>query len=606
MELNHTPLPNKSLESSYHNDSLASSGTSKVRSESLEQRPSGKLHLGELKEGQRLKGEVIDLRYQEVKIRLEPSQQIITAKIANDTPLSIGQEAQFEVTEVNENQLVLKFASQETNVYDSTIQKALQASSLPMTARNKSIVAELLKHQLPIDKQTIHNLIRATTINKDISIEVIITAFRHKVPLSKENLTQLNSYLQGDSSFHPDNKELAQELIYALKQVFTNDKNGAGGVHKGGHLMTDSSHSPMNDIPTNLIDSLLPYTLAVAKQEDILSSIFHGRSLDLLSQSLQHHIKSDSQGSSEEAIYNQILAGSADIVDTMDFIKTTLQDANSLELVRNLLLDTHISEEDKEILHPLLERLYERAEQLHQFRESTLLTLSNLLQLPVSKSSLPWVLGERGDDLHTILERQLNQRFSLDSDELKKQNSIPTFYRRMREDIDSITALVRSSHHLQESDPLPSLIKETSDGLQMMKTMNDIFQFLAIPLQSQKTEGKGELYVYRKKTALNNRQDSLNVFMHLDMVHLGSLDIQLLLQTEPSLSINARFYTENDSTGNLIQTNLQHLSNQLQKIGYHFQGHVQWDKPLSKPLVDLLDDNSFDMSHGRYTFDIRA
>ena len=46
-----------------------------------------------------IRGEIIDLRFQEVKIRLEPSNQVITARLSGEVSLSIGQIAEFIVSD---------------------------------------------------------------------------------------------------------------------------------------------------------------------------------------------------------------------------------------------------------------------------------------------------------------------------------------------------------------------------------------------------------------------------------------------------------------------------------------------------------------------------
>ncbi len=55
-----------------------------------------------------IKGEIIDLRYQEVTIRLEPSGQIITANVWY-LPLYIGQKAEFLIADDTKGQITLRY-----------------------------------------------------------------------------------------------------------------------------------------------------------------------------------------------------------------------------------------------------------------------------------------------------------------------------------------------------------------------------------------------------------------------------------------------------------------------------------------------------------------
>ena len=99
-----------------------------------------------------IKGEIIDLRYQEVTIRLEPSGQIITANVLGDLPLYIGQKAEFLIADDTKGQITLRYIeSLSTPMYDIA-HKALFASGLAVSERNLAIVKELLNYQVPVDK----------------------------------------------------------------------------------------------------------------------------------------------------------------------------------------------------------------------------------------------------------------------------------------------------------------------------------------------------------------------------------------------------------------------------------------------------------------------
>jgi hypothetical protein len=140
----------------------------------------------ELKEGQQVKGQILDLRYNEVRVRLEPDKQIITAKLTGDVPLAIGDEARFVVTEENGQRLSLKYLPDSTAASTATITKALTASSLPLTDRNKAIVEQLLNHRMPIDKQTLSLLSKAALLNKEASPLSLVLMYKNSLKNIKQ------------------------------------------------------------------------------------------------------------------------------------------------------------------------------------------------------------------------------------------------------------------------------------------------------------------------------------------------------------------------------------------------------------------------------------
>ena len=114
----------------------------------------------ELKEGQLLKGQIIDHRHNEIKLMVEPGNQVISARISDEVSLAIGQYAGFIVSEATSDSLVLRLLPQEAQANDSIILKALTAAEIAINARSKAIVEELLAQRMPVDKHTLQTLIR--------------------------------------------------------------------------------------------------------------------------------------------------------------------------------------------------------------------------------------------------------------------------------------------------------------------------------------------------------------------------------------------------------------------------------------------------------------
>ena len=107
------------------------------------------LDVSSLRQGQILKGSIIDLRFNQVKLMVEPDKLILLAGLSGEVPLEIGQETQFLVTKDSSGQLILKHKPEENKTQiQETIEKALTASNLPISDKNAALVQELLNHQL--------------------------------------------------------------------------------------------------------------------------------------------------------------------------------------------------------------------------------------------------------------------------------------------------------------------------------------------------------------------------------------------------------------------------------------------------------------------------
>ena len=141
-----------------------------------------------------IRGEIIDLRFQEVKIRLEPSNQVITARLSGEVSLSIGQIAEFIVSDEIDGLITLKYISSGNTQLNDILCKALYASGLTPSDRNLSIVQELLNYQMPVDKNTILNLIKLTSTYPDVNLTTLVLMYKNKLPINISNIAQFEAY----------------------------------------------------------------------------------------------------------------------------------------------------------------------------------------------------------------------------------------------------------------------------------------------------------------------------------------------------------------------------------------------------------------------------
>ncbi len=209
----------------------------------------------ELKEGQRVKGQVLDLRYNEVRIRLQPSGQTITAKLTGDVPLAIGDEANFEVSESSSGQIVLKYipasgsaSSMEQAALDAAVLKALTASGISLTERNKEITAELLLHRMPVDKQTLQTLIKAAVMNKEASPADLVLLHKNNIPLTSANIKLLQAYQSGSGQLLTDLKS----LIQSIAKMFIPQGGQSNHMKASETAYTDNSAALPSDSPSVL------------------------------------------------------------------------------------------------------------------------------------------------------------------------------------------------------------------------------------------------------------------------------------------------------------------------------------------------------------------
>lgn len=260
------------------------------------------------KDGQIVKGVVVDRKYNEVSLALEPDKRVITAKLSGDVPLSIGQSAYFKVTDDTPGQYMLKFIPQETaSASDTMVKKVLTASSFPMTDKNKAIVTELLNNQMPVDKQTLQTMAKLAYMNRDASPATLVLMYKNNIPLTPANISQFEAYQNSTSSMLND--------IHSLSETLTNLLNNTG----------NADLSEAIDLNGQLIDILNTASYESSSSEvtsPAINLLLSSKELNLLSSTLEQYLSDTNVNPSGlPADYmNKLKEGTLTLNDTVKLI----------------------------------------------------------------------------------------------------------------------------------------------------------------------------------------------------------------------------------------------------------------------------------------------
>jgi flagellar hook-length control protein FliK len=143
-------------------------------------------------------------------------------------------------------------------------------------------------------------------------------------------------------------------------------------------------------------------------------------------------------------------------------------------------------------------------------------------------------------------------------------------------------------------------------NIDFMKTLNETFGYMQLPLKLQNQNTHGDLYVYTKKDSLKQNRDQISLLLHLEMEYLGVLDVKL---EKDKNNINANFKLDNEDSRELISRNTHILQDSLNEKGYTCQIQVQPLEQPENPVQDFLNTKvttAATKEMKRFSFDIRA
>lgn len=586
----------------------------------------------ELKEGQVVKGQILDHRYNEVKIQIEPGKQIITAKLSGDIPLTIGQSARFTVAEGSSDRLILKYLPENTSSSEATIEKAISASGLPMTDRNRMIVDALLYHTMPVDKQTLQTLIRLSNRNPEASPLTLVLMLKNNIPMTSSNIRQFEAYQNGSGQLLKDIQAIAKDLIQLLptdNESFSGTSEIQSPILKmnqqlmdlivSGNHTSDRSAIPLNQVfrPEDLQQLLDTLTQKSVEQPITAENMEPDSMVRLFSQlkegtlslyeakklvtffypEAEQRFLSDQADPMKSLTAEQnsplpeiIQAFSEQYSISTDYFRSvpTLLSADELNIFKNMLLET-----------PALSPIAERLNQTALSASEVLRLIQDNLNGVDDKTALTLLFSS---PYQKILEQAFHDRWTITPEKLSNKADVKELYDRLLEDMDKLNVITKSGKLPEDESNLREPVKNLQENLRFMRDLNEMFTYLQLPVQLQKQDIHSELYVYTRKKALQTGEN-LSVLLHLDMSHLGSMNIHI--QMDHNI-IRAKFYMEDKDAKELVSENISALTQALKKKGYHLQCEVNasYEKPdFSK---DFIEEGITEGETKRYTFDIRT
>lgn len=578
--------------------------------------------------GQILTGEVIDIKRNEVSIKL-PNKDIITVPYKGTSELKMGQRITFQVIIDQNNHPGLELMNTTSSPLKSTIMEALEAAGLPKTDSNQEIVRELLNHQMSIDKQSIQDIFRASLVHKDTSISTLVLMTKHNIPINETSGKQFENYRNYE---HRVVKEVEQitnilpNLMDDLGRMGSADKMAAFNEQILQILLADDTKTDNTTVPSTLsltnketqelLLLLEKYPLDTSLRADIVDQ--KADFMDVVTtlyKDFELAVKAD------ENILESLMADGE-----VDPSRLNLnQDAFKVPLINEIMERFSSYQYESGQVGAFLS-LENRNDLLHQLQsiplsreiKQTILsgTITTKEILSFIKDYLPLMDEKLMNRIFTsksyknILKEHLLSKWTLTPDSLGKENTVPSLYERMYKQLSELEELTTNLNKTLEdlstntsAHKLENDITATKQNLDFMKTLNELFTYVQLPLHLRNKTVHSELYVYTNKKELKKNKNNVSALLHLDMDHLGSMDIHVTLNYNQIL---AKFYLETDDSIQLVNEHIDELGELLIRKGFLVHSEILKKEKEIDIVKDFIEKEPQISSLKRYSFDIRA
>lgn len=557
-----------------------------------------------LKPGQTIQGTVVSRNGNSVQIELAQD-FAINAKIDKSVSLALGQMMSFEVK--SNSSSFMSLAPLYTNTANTaTILRALTAAGLPETSANIEMVAKMMEEGMPIDKDSILNMSRMLLDFPGQNPTSIIHMTRLELPVTLENIEQFEQYQNANHQILGS----AETIMEELPQTFTALVNEGQGERALAfysaviEIFTDGGEEDGTvTLQQNGENAALPegasqtasQTQTAENQAQTAGNVENAAAEE--SAQLANALPGDlPEGASKEG---QAVNTAAAVLE--DGVQETAQEPvlskGQWEQLGDALRDLGV---DEQTAAQVKSGELPAKEVLQLIRH----LLNGAQRKDAPEPALQRLLG--GNEFKELLKDQISRQWMIEPKDVADKKQVEQLYERIREQTARLSQVLENAG--KGDAPVARSVQNLQSNVDFMNQMNHLYTYVQLPLKMLGNNAHGDLYVYTNKRNLAAKDGQVSALLHLDMEHLGPLDVYVTMKDK---QVSTNFTVMDESVLDLIGENIEILNKRLESRGYSLkaQMHVKEDageEEESTIMQTLLHQQKNISVLSRTSFDMRA
>lgn len=497
--------------------------------------------------GQTISGEVLLKEGSDVLLSIGKN-QLLQAKLEGSMSVLPGQLLAFQIKNNSGSKVVL-MPLFENMGQDPNVSRALAAAGLPENSVTSQMVKAMMQEGLPIDKQSLYQMNRLIGANPQVDLQTLVQMQRLSLPVTPESIAQFEAY----QNYQHQLTNSLTDIAEAFTQTFQ-EMTGNGNIQEGlafykevlGALTGEEAGRPESSEAAREAEGggdtakvLQSGDEAKAAEGDAAKPLLPEEDLKELAGQMKQ-------------------AGVPDKV-TASLLNNKMSAQEFLAEIEKLLSDENVP--DKGALYELLE----------------------------------------GKGFKQLLKNHMTNQWLLNPEEVADKNSVDKLYERLNSQMNRLNQAL--SQAARGDNPLARTISNVSNNIDFMNQLNHMFTYVQIPLKMQGKNANGELFVYTNKKSLAKKDGSVSALLHLDMEHLGSVDVHVTLNNQ---KVSTKFYLKDDSALDLIAQNISILNKRLEERGYSMNAEFINREENTTVMDEILKQGKNVSVLAGYSFDARA
>ena len=504
--------------------------------------------------GQTLRGEVVSREGNNAQIRLLQD-VLVDAKVDADIRLELGQNITFQV---KNNGQTLNLSPLFTNMAtEGTVLKALDMASLPVNENTVAMTKQLMDAGLPIDKNTLQQIWHESNAFPDAEILDLVNLHRVELPVTEENITQMASY-----------RNLTHQLT--------------AGIAESGESLTNMLQGLVESGDIEQAATIYSEVLELLAFEDAAGETVTGQ------QQTEGPLPEpgvDVTVTSEEAEQMPVQP-SATAPEAVPGQKTIIEEPTETASGNGQTIKENPGAEKTQEA-PQLQNLQKLLKQGLETKD-----------IPLLRSIL------HNSKVAELPAKLLADRWSIKPEDVESPEKVEELYQKLGKQLKGLSNLLEENG--QRGSSAYQNVTNLSQNVDFLQQINQTYAYIQLPLHLRQGEHKtGELFVYTNKKNLARKDGQVSALLHLDMEHLGPLDVYVALK---DTKVSTKFYVQNDAILDYLEANMDVLTERLQKRGYDCKCETTLRTELqqtAQAMAPLLKTEG-SVPVAQYAFDVRT
>lgn len=536
--------------------------------------------------GQTVQGEVVGKSGNTVQIALDPD-TVLTAKLERDLNIALGQNMSFEV-KINNGSLLSLIPLYSNMANEATIMKALAAAGLPETADNMKMVSDMMEEGLPIDRDSIAYVNRQLVDFPNADANSVMQMIRLGLPVNEINLEQFEMYKNYNHQIFQSVEQIMEELPQTYQELLAEGKDA-----EAVFFYEQIIKAFIGEEAEGSIDDALA---GVAEESDVVQEM------------------TQETGALQETI---VVKEPGALQETAQTLQTDIPEKAVEGNIRDAAWQDReaLSQKTWQELSRMLQKLGTDAESAKQIGNGTFspkTVLSYIGELISGNSqliredfheSVKELLGSR--TFRNLLQSQMTNDWSLKPEDVAQKENVERLYERIKEQSAKMNEAFQTAGKGDSAGA--KSVQTLQNNVDFMNQINRLFAYVQLPLTMAGNQAHGDLYVYTNRKSLANKDGNVSALLHLDMEHLGPLDVYVAMQTSQN-KVTTNFTVQDEAALDLIAKNIHILNEHLEKRGYSMNANfkLKEDGAPTNIMQEILAQNKNISALSMTSFDMRA